>query len=133
MIQYRSGFHFQLMKPYQLQTSITEACLGNPWVNLSYSGLLSISAGYAWDGASGPIPQSRQILRGSLVHDAFYQLIREHSLSQTWRKPVDQLFRQILLEDGLPSPLASLSYHAVRLFGGRFTQLGRQHPTLIAP
>ncbi|WP_144392150.1 DUF1353 domain-containing protein [Pleionea sediminis] len=59
-------------------------------------------------------------LRASLVHDAFYQYLnyfKEHS--EINKLYIDRLFYTHLLEDGVPSWLATIYYLAVRVGGGR--------------
>lgn len=44
---------------------------------LTVDGDLSIRRGYSWDGPSGPTIDTGTFMRGSLVHDFLYQLLRE--------------------------------------------------------
>ena len=132
-VHYRAGYRFQLAEPFQCATPITEACAGSEFVGLAADGTLTIAAGYAWDGASGPIAQGPEIVRGSLVHDALYQLMRECGLSPRWREDADELLRQMLIEDGLHAGMASLVFRAVRTFGGQFADPKSTRPVLVAP
>lgn len=80
---------------------------------------LKISNMYAWDGPSGPTIDTESFMRGSLVHDALYQLIREGYLDKkVWRPYADKLLRKICLEDGMSKFRAWYVYHSVRWFGG---------------
>ena len=132
-VRYRDGYRFQLAEPFQCTTPITEACAGSHWVGLAADGTLTIAAGYAWDGASGPIAQDATVIRGSLVHDALYQLMRECGLAPRWRETADLLLRQMVTEDGMHSVMAALVFQAVRTFGGQFVDPKSQRPVLIAP
>ena len=86
------------------------------------NGLLVMKEGYAWDGISGPVFDTPESMRASLIHDALYQLMREKVISRTmFRKYADQLFRKILLEDGTTKFWAGLCYRSVRLFGKKHT------------
>ena len=78
---------------------------------------LTIRAGYAWDGPSGPTYDSKDSMRGSLVHDALYQLIRLGHLGPEHRQPADQLLYDICREDGMGYFRANAWYWAVRMFG----------------
>ena len=70
------------------------------WLDMDANGLLTISAGYGWDGPSGPVIDRPTNMRASLCHDALYQLMRQGELSQSnWRK-ADKEFAKILKEDG---------------------------------
>ena len=87
-------------------------------------GTLTIDRGYAWDGPSGPTVDTRSFMRGSLVHDALYQLIRQVYLPLAWRKYADDLLRQICLEDGMGKFRAWYVWKNVRLFGGGAARAG---------
>ena len=78
---------------------------------------LSIKAGYAWDGASGPTVDTEATMRPALVHDALYQLIRLGVLPPGSRKEADKLFRRLLKEDGMTFFRRWYFYRAVRWFG----------------
>ena len=49
----------------------------NFFVSFSPYGFMILRKGYAWDGASGPAMDTPSIMRGALVHDGIYQLMRE--------------------------------------------------------
>jgi hypothetical protein len=133
MVRYRSGYRFQLAEPFTCQTPVREACAGSHWVGLAADGTLTVAAGYAWDGASGPIAQGPDIVRGSLVHDALYQLMREHGLDARWRETADDLLRSMLIEDGMHPVMATIAHAAVRAFGGCHIDPIHARPVLIAP
>jgi hypothetical protein len=50
------------------------------------SGCGQESKGYAWNGPSGPTLDTRNFMRGSLVHDALYQLMREGRMDNGLRR-----------------------------------------------
>jgi len=117
------GYKFQLKEIYHILTKIKlEEDISTPdkfpFIRLGKRGLLSIYNGYAWDGASGPAINNKTIIRGSLVHDALYQLIRSGKLNKSHRKYADEIFRDICLEDGMSKIRAYWVYWAVRLFAG---------------
>ena len=134
-IRYSEGYRFQLEADYQHQTGLRPLKqVGNRFVRLDADGLLTIAAGYAWDGASGPAINNHTILRGSLVHDACYQLIRLGLLPIDQRDIADRLLRETCLEDGMWPARAAWVYQAVHLFGGRFLQgPGQGNTVLTAP
>ena len=111
-------YKYQLMGEYKRLTGITE----NPvqtsdlFVTLKDSGCIAIAKGYAWDGSSCSL--DHYSIRASLVHDALYQLIREGLLDKKYRKQADQLYRDMLIEDGLLKANAWLRYWALRGFAG---------------
>ena len=118
-IKYRSNYKYQLANKYELDTSIIPPQkIESDFVDLSSSGKLIVKKGYAWDGPSGPVIDTRQNLRASLVHDALYQLMRRGFLkARRYRKVSDKLFRDICKEDGVSSVSANLYYKALRRFG----------------
>ena len=134
-IRYSEGYRFQLEADYQHQTALRPAQQGgNRFVRLGVDGLLTIAAGYAWDGASGPAINTPTILKGSLVHDACYQLIRLGVVPLEQRDIADQLLREICLSDGMWPVRAAWVYQAVHLFGGRFlASKGQGNEILTAP
>ena len=74
-IKYRSGYKYQLVEEYQVRVSlIPENDIKTDFIELSTEGMLIIKKGYAWDGPSGPTIDTPNFMRGSLVHDALYQL-----------------------------------------------------------
>ena len=77
---------------------------------------LYIKAGYAWNGAN-VVWDTKTIVRGSLVHDALYQLIRENSLDESYRNLADKIFREICLEDRMIRMRAWWIFKAVRKYG----------------
>jgi len=80
------------------------------------SGTLLLRKGYAWDGPSGPTIDTPDFMRGSLVHDALYQLMREGLLNIKYRPYADMLLRDICLADGMAKWRANYVYWAVRTF-----------------
>ncbi|AXR62860.1 hypothetical protein DQM68_19520 (plasmid) [Leptospira mayottensis] len=126
-IVYKSlkNYKYELLKPYWYQTGIeskVQIRVGHQietFVSLDPDGLLRIEAGYAWDGPSGPTFDTKTFMRGSLVHDALYQLMRERKLDHTQhRDTADQILKKICLEDGMNSFRAAYVYRSVRWFGG---------------
>ncbi|TGK36046.1 hypothetical protein EHQ12_05745 [Leptospira gomenensis] len=127
MILYKNikNYKYQLLKTYTFPTGIateTNLNIGNPdiksFVEISRDGRLRIEAGYAWDGPSGPTNDTKNFIRGSLVHDALYQLMREKKLDfKSYRKQADLVLKKICLEDGMSSFRASYVYNFVRWFG----------------
>ena len=112
------GYKYQLVKAYPLPIKIRPNRLINTgFIKLTMGGILTIKSGYAWDGASGA-PDTKNIMRASLVHDALYQLMRQKDLDHLKdRKPADELLRDICIEDGMSKRRADLVYRAVRIFG----------------
>ena len=89
----------------------------------SKDGILSVKRGYVWDGASGPIINTRDTLVASLVHDVLYQAMRLNLIksSKENRKIADKNFFEILKMHGVNSIRRKVWYFAVRLFGKKST------------
>ena len=89
----------------------------------SKDGILSVKRGYAWDGASGPIINTRDTLVASLVHDVLYQAMRLNLIksSKENRQIADKNFFEILKMNGVNSIRRKVWYFAVRLFGKKST------------
>lgn len=91
---------------------------GYTYITLSAPGKLKVFAGYSWDGPSGPTFDTKNFMRGSLVHDALYQLIRRGICSKDKRKIFDEVLYVICRNDGMSSIRARIDWFGLRLFGG---------------
>lgn len=80
---------------------------------------LKILKGYCWDGPSGPAIDTKDFMRGSLVHDCLYQLIRDGYITSSYRKTADTLLKKICREDGMSLIRSIWVYLGVRIFGWR--------------
>lgn len=116
-ILYKSGYKYQLARGCLYQTSVyPENDIDIPYINLRKDGLLFIKNSYAWDGPSGITIDTPSFMRGSLVHDALYQLIRTEHLDIKWREQADKELKKTCLEDGMQKWRASYVYFCVRKF-----------------
>ncbi len=118
-IRYRSDYKYQLAEEYKISISIKpKSDIETEFIDLDTDGNLAVKNGYAWDGPSGPVKDTDENLRASLVHDALYQLMRNDKLkSRTHRKAADQEFKDICKADGVSNFRASVYYKALRKFG----------------
>jgi hypothetical protein len=133
-IYFCGGFKYQLMSPYRVQTDILpDADIVTEYVLLGITGMLSILEGFAWDGPSGPSIDTPDFMRGSLVHDAIYFLIRTGKLDIRWRKNADIMLRLICLEDGMLNLRAQTVYQGVRIFGDPYAEREKFRPIITAP
>lgn len=115
IIQYQKGYKYQLCATHLEEIDIKPPQdIDTPFIKLSNHGYLSILRGYAWDGATCAI-DTPDFMRGSLVHDALYQLMRDKYLDHTiYREQADKILRRICLEDGMSYFRAWYVYRAVR-------------------
>lgn len=131
-ILFKDGYKYQLVEPYSYQTPFRlKQSFAFDWVSIYADGTLFIEKGYAWDGATG-IWDSPDIIRGSLIHDALYQLIRLKVLPYGSRETADKILRDVCLEDGMNQFKARLVYKAVRLLGKPFAN-NKEKPAKSAP
>ena len=133
MIYYKSGYKYQLDKDYFIQLNVCPAIdIITKFIDWTIEGM-TIKEGYAWDGPSGPTIDTKNFMRGSLVHDALYQLIRQGYLPRESRLQADLELRRICLEDGMSRIRAWWVYHAVRLGGGPAADPRNRKVVLTAP
>ena len=118
-IRYRGDYKYQLADGYEINISIKpKTDSKTEFIDLDKNGNLKVKKGYAWDGPSGPVIDTKENLRASLVHDALYQLMRHRKLiSRTHRKAADQIFKDLCKQDGVSNFWASVYYKALRKFG----------------
>jgi hypothetical protein len=134
-IQYKEGFKYQLQSDYLIRLPFPApyVVLDHEFITITTDNYLLIKAGYAWDGPSGPTVDTSNFMRGSLVHDALYQLMRDGILSPLlFREDADKLLRTLCLEDGMSSIRAWWVYNGVRL-GGESSTKPRKHEVKSAP
>ena len=130
IIKYKDGYKYQLAETYSVKVGVfPSAPVQHEYISLSQHGFLTIRKGYAWDGPSGPTIDTKNFMRGSLVHDALYQLIGEGLLSMNDREQADKELRRICLEDGMSEARAWWVYKAVRLFGSEPASNPEPEPT----
>jgi Protein of unknown function (DUF1353). len=117
-IRFKDGYKYQLNEDYSIKIPIyPHEAITTPFINLYEDGRLIIFKGYAWDGPSGPTIDTPSFMRGSLVHDALYQLMRESHLDHhIHREMADKILVTICLKDGMLPLRAKMVYQAVRLF-----------------
>lgn len=111
------NYRFILTAPLTLDTGIINRACKTDWIELDRNGVMTLSAGYAWDGASGIAINTENSVRASCGHDALYQLIRLGLLPRTKRLQADRNLRVWLIEDGMLELRAGIWFLAVRLFG----------------
>lgn len=95
------------------------------------SGYLTIRKRYAWDGSSipgkrfmqkvtfGKYDPDKYCKEASLVHDAFYQLMRLKLLSRDHKDTIDRLYEKMCIDGGMGKRQAARRYWAVKHFGHR--------------
>lgn len=126
LVKYRGGYKYQLSETYVDDVALRPVMpLENRFISLLPSGRLTLWAGYAWDGATWFVDFD-WIMRGSVVHDALYQLIAEGMLPPEARRLADDELRRICTEDKAPPGMAWVVWSAVRMFGGSRVSRGER-------
>ena len=118
-ITYRTGYKYQLAEDYHVETAILPINNTNTqFIKLDLQGNLTVKSGYAWDGPSGPVRDTKKNLRASLVHGAFYQLMRKAKVNRnTYKNPADKLFEKMCVKDGVARLVAKGYYIALKEMG----------------
>ena len=122
-ILYKSDYKYQLVEDYRIKISVKPSFdIETEFIDLDTDGNLRIRKAYSWDGPSGPVIDTDKNLRGALVHDALYQLMRMSLLHydgrlEPYRKLADLEFRKICRADGVSAVRAFIWYRGLRRFG----------------
>jgi len=120
IISYKKRFRYKytFFENYQHPTDFRPPHpISTRFIDHDTNGLLTIKKNYAWDGPSGPAFDTKNIMRGSLVHDALYQLMHDEHIPLEKREVADWLLREICFQDGMSKICADWVYIAVDCFG----------------
>jgi len=121
----RAEYKYILDSDYRYNcANITNQNISEIFYKLVQNGILSIKKGYPWDGAT-IVPDTKSVMRASLVHDCLYQMMRENGLSTQYRKDADKIFYDICRADGLNCFIACLYYFGVRALGWLYVEKTR--------
>jgi hypothetical protein len=118
-IQYREipRWKYQILSPVAFVVPIyPEVDIATPFINLSSKGVLEIAERYAWNGAN-VISDTEKNMRGSLIHDALYQLLRDGQLDKKWKLVADSVFEWVCVADGTWPVLGAAYEKALAIFG----------------
>ncbi|MFQ6677893.1 MAG: DUF1353 domain-containing protein [Fidelibacterota bacterium] len=134
-ISYKKGYKYQLVENYSTEIPIKpDDDIESDFIILSNKGQITIKKGYAWDGPSGPTIDTSNFMRGSLIHDAIYQLMREGGLdNKKHREPADKLLQQICKDDGMAPMRAWWVYIGLRFGGSPAADPENIRPVVMAP
>ena len=92
------------------------------------NGKLTIKAGFAWDGPSGPSIDTKAFIRASLVHDALYRLMSKGVIqaNETNRYFSDLVMKALNLAGGMTRFRAWYTFLAVHFFGKKHSKRRRK-------
>lgn len=119
-IQSLAPYKYRTRENYRLPTTIKGHSVEGAYYRLEENGILSISGCYAWNGTSGPVPDTDRNLGASLVHDVLYQMLREGQLPLSLRHEIDRLFGEHCRALGTPRIIAAVYVWGLRVFGEPF-------------
>lgn len=116
-IKYIAGTKYQLVEDFSIPTPVIGEAIDDRFFMLYPSGLLTIRAGFGWDGASGPTFDTKDCMSASLVHDVFCILMRDRRLSYArWQDIINEFFHTMCLAAGM-WPWRAKLWHAGVEFG----------------
>lgn len=78
---------------------------------------LTAREGFKWDGASGPVLQTKNSIRATLVHDIMCEAIADGAFLPSSRANADLILLELLLADGMSKYRANAWYTVVDAFG----------------
>jgi hypothetical protein len=125
VLKYKKGYKYQLAEdfvfelPKKILGKIEKPLIDQSFIDLEPNGILIIRAGYAWDGPSGPTFDTKTFMKGALVHDALYQLIRNGYFfdDEKARELADDLLKEMCRRDRMIKVRAWWVHFFVRKFG----------------
>lgn len=143
-LYYKEGYKYiQAEHPFICHTEIyPQVDITTKFITLTREGVLTVQPYYASDGSSGPTIDDKTNMRGGWAHDALYELMRLGLLDIAWREKVDELLRDLDLQDAYEKhPKLYFLYYAryviwfktVRAFSGKYATKRGINPVLRAP
>lgn len=126
-------YKYQITRPYTILLNITGYNISEIYFHLKEDGTLTVHALYAYDGPSGPTIDTKDSLRAALVHDVLYQMMRMKLLPEDYKDYADNLFREILIEDGMSELRADIWWEGVHVGGDSSCEAGSEEIECCAP
>lgn len=135
-IYYQEGnFKYQVVRNCTAFIGIIpiNGAIKTPFIDLSDNGYMTLKAGFAYDGPSGPTIDTPSSMRGAGFHDGTYRLIRLGLLPESCRAQADENLRRMCLEDGMNEIRAEVWKEMVEHFAAAAAEPGTENPILVAP
>ena len=125
---------YEMLRNCVVLTEIKGYRISHRYFELYEDGRLVIKTGYRWDGPSGPTVDTPSFMRGSCVHDIFFQCLRENLFIliklkweswgevSNWRRLFNlsnKELRRFCIEDGMMYPRYDWVYYAVKKAGAK--------------
>tara|TARA_R110000772_G_scaffold50336_2_gene115668 strand:- start:1094 stop:1513 length:420 start_codon:yes stop_codon:yes gene_type:complete len=118
-ICYSGGYKYQIRNDYVFRLPKyfpQDVIYEGEFLSVS-EGHCTIHRGYAGDGPSGPIIDTKSFMRGAWQHDALYQLIRLKVFPQECRDMADKQLVDTCKEDGMLWPRRQWVYYGLKYAG----------------
>jgi len=123
-------YKYTLKFDFSFPIGITGYDIETAHIVLDKDGLLTIKKGFKWDGATVVI-DTKNIMRGALIHDALYRMIRLKLLPYKFRKIADKILRSVCVLDKAPRWRAWYIYIGVRKGAWWAAEPGTQEPEKV--
>lgn len=92
-------------------TPVTGYDIKGEFFHLHQTGLLELFPGFVWDGASGPMIDTDDVMRASAFHDVFCRLMRNGQISyDMWQDTINGFFEVQCLGSGMPALRAAYAH-----------------------
>ncbi len=131
-MQYTSGYKYQIRTEvrFALPPEFDGVDIAADFITLKNRELV-IYVGYAYNGASGPTIDTKNSMRATAFHDAMYQLFCLELLIREFRALVDELFYELLRQDGMAAPRAFVWRRGVQKMGDNPSRANKN--IMVAP
>jgi hypothetical protein len=117
----KKKYKYQLTEVEVFQTSFRpRVAIYTRFASMTTGGLLTIRAGYAWDGVSGPIRDTDSNHHAGLCHDALYQLMRMGLLDREMWRQADVEFARICLQYGTSKAWVFIYMTGLKYAAGKY-------------
>jgi len=126
-------YKYVLEENHSFKTRIIGYTIVTGFGELHADGTGIIFARYGWDGCSGPTWDDKTNMRGGLIHDFFYQLMRLGLLPQSCRCIVDKELQEHCREDGMGKFRAWYYFEGVDHFAKYAAKYGSEPKPETAP
>ncbi len=129
-MKYRSltGYKYQLAEDVSVAVPLfADVTVISKWFTLK-RGVLTVTAGYCWDGPSGPTYDSENSMLPSLVHDALYQMIRAGLIAEDRAGDADYELDRLSRDRGMSAFRRLIWFNGLSLFGFNAAKLRKVEP-----
>lgn len=133
-IELKPRYKYMLAENFSVLTGVKVAKpAATEYIRLDGNGKLTILANYCWDGASGGMHDDDTNMTPSLIHDAFYQLLRLQLIPYECKVKIDKLFVEMCKARGMNSFRAWYYHRGLQFAAPRNPEKGDQEVVLEAP